>query len=726
MQANTISRPAAQLDVALRLAAVGLPVFPVNPKTGVPPITEWPDLATTDPDQIKAWWRKHRRAAVGLVTGERSGIAVLDLDRKNGKDGVAALEAMGLDATALSPVIVETPSGGLHLYFRWPEGLRSSGSQIGAGVDIKGIRGFVYAPGAVKAAGEYRPVGLDLAEALGLVGLGVLPEWPDALLPPERPAHAGGDGQPSGLPLEVLEAALMALPVNARESDFGSDAEWFKVARIIYDETGGSDEGRDLWHRWSEGWGGYDYDEAEKKWNRRSTYASGRATVWSIITAAERVGWSHPVVADLRAKEKAARAAEVLPDEEPGGSLAAIDAMVFGPPAPVVAPIQKGDRNVPNLNSATFFLLENLDETLPGLGLNLMSRREEWAGGEVDDSAVDLARYRLERVPGMEQVSADIVHRAVSAVARHRQYHPIREWLEALRHDGRPRLNSWLVRIVGAEDSPYTRAVGRAFLVAMVARVMRPGCKVDTTLALTGAQGIGKSTLCRVLAGDAYFSASLPSITGGHGDRDAREHLVGMWLVELAEMAALRRSEVEVKKSFMTAAKDRVRLAYGRRTVELPRQCVFIGTTNEAQFLNDPTGNRRYWPVACGDKIDTRALAAERDQLFAEAVAAFNAGESWWFDSTFEAEHVRPVQEAAREIDVWVETVRAWLDVPVADFDGGKRRDEVTLSDIMADALGIAPGHQTMAVQKRAANVMREIGWDRVKSHGRMVWRRPE
>jgi len=147
----------ANLNSALALADAGIAVLPVNPKAEKPYITEWPDKATTDNALIERWWQKRPDAVPAIVTGEKSGVSVLDLDRKNGKDGVAVLEAMGLDPAKLSPVIVETPSGGLHLYFRHPEGLRGDSSgKLGAGVDIKAHRGFVYAPGAVKAAGVNR------------------------------------------------------------------------------------------------------------------------------------------------------------------------------------------------------------------------------------------------------------------------------------------------------------------------------------------------------------------------------------------------------------------------------------------------------------------------------------------------------------------------------------------------------------------------------------------
>lgn len=254
-----------------------------------------------------------------------------------------------------------------------------------------------------------------------------------------------------------------------------------------------------------------------------------------------------------------------------------------------------------------------------------------------------------------------LVSREAQAVAQSRAFHPIRDQLKALRWDGKPRLDSWLVRHAGADDSPYTGAVGRKFLIQMVARVMRPGCKADHTLVLSGAQGQNKSTACAILAGEEYFSDTLPAI---HGDKtEAMRHLQGKWLVELAELASSRKSEAEDLKAFLSGAVDRVRLPFAKRDEALPRQCVFVGTTNDDQFLRDATGGRRFWPVKVGKVMDD-ALTAERDQLFAEAFAAYSGGEAWWLDRDFEAEHAKPVQEAARESDSWADDVAAWLDLP--------------------------------------------------------------
>jgi hypothetical protein len=703
------------LQAALALATIGIPVSPCDRNKR--PLVKWKAGATTDLRQIERWWRKWPNALPAFPTGAASGIAVLDLDRKDGKDGFAALAARGIDPATLSPMIVETASGGWHVYFAHVPGLRCSVGRAKdglAGVDVRAEGGFAIAPGASGPKGSYRFLTGDLKGNLRVLSLVGAPDWPATL--PVQPRHAPegatGAAQPSGLPLAVLRDALMALPLDKRQAEFGTDAAWYRVARIIFDETGGSEKGNALWHEWSDGWGGYDHHVAEDKWNRSDDYTGQRATVWTILNPALAAGWSHPDFATWQAEEATAG----LPDDAPMPAGAVTMAGDFG------TPLMQGDRPVINLHNTVVYLGRNLDSILPGLRHDLMTGRDDWRDGPLTDAALALARTALERM-GLATVGKELVADAAKLVALHRKCHPIRDALALLRHDGKARLDTWLIRHAGAEDTPYTRAVSRAFLLQMVARVYLPGCKADHTLVLSGSQGQNKSAACRVLAGAEYFSDTLPSITGDK--TDAIRHLQGKWLIELAELAPSHRSEAEDLKAFLSGSVDRVRLPYARLDESFPRQCVFVGTTNEDQFLRDATGGRRFWPVAVRKVIDIEALAEERDQLFAEAVTAFHAGERWWLDRDFEAQHARPVQAAAYVSDGWADTIAAWLDTPETDFDQVKR-DSVTVADVLSGALGMVSGQHTMAAQKRVGDVMRGLGW--VKAHTRTgkVWKRPE
>ena len=205
-------------------------------------------------------------------------------------------------------------------------------------------------------------------------------------------------------------------------------------------------------------------------------------------------------------------------------------------------------------------------------------------------------------------------------------FHPVREWLQGLKWDGVGRLDTLLIDYLGAEDNPLTRAMTRKHFTAAVARVMRPGCKYDYILTLIGPQGIGKSTLVKILGGD-WFDDSLTSIEGKEG----MEQIRGKWLIEFGELTNYKKSTSEAYKAFISKQEDSYRPAYGRKVEVYPRQCVFFATTNEPNFLKGDTGNRRFWTVEC-DRADIfkdvwEELPEEREQIWAEAVHRFHEGE---------------------------------------------------------------------------------------------------
>jgi predicted P-loop ATPase len=277
----------------------------------------------------------------------------------------------------------------------------------------------------------------------------------------------------------------------------------------------------------------------------------------------------------------------------------------------------KAEQIVPNLANAVL-ILRNSPKWKEVLAFDLFSYRvvirksPPWGPAEPGSPWSDhwdnltmvwfQPQARISPAPG-------VVGRAVQAAARHNPSHPVTEILESYAWDGRPQLDTYLIKFFHVEDSPYTRAIGSKFVISMVARVFKPGCKVDTMIVLEGPQGRYKSEALRILAiRDEWFTDNLSNIAS----REAQQEVAGVWLIEIAELEALRRSAISMQKRFLSQRDDRFRQPYGRYVGRVPRQNVFAGTVNPPPggegYLLDRTGARGFWPVYCPDVIDLDGL----------------------------------------------------------------------------------------------------------------------
>jgi len=294
-------------------------------------------------------------------------------------------------------------------------------------------------------------------------------------------------------------------------------------------------------------------------------------------------------------------------------------------------------------------------------------------------------------------VGPDVVGPVSSAVAFSNKFHPLRDWLNGLAWDGVSRVDTWLRDYAGAADDDYVSKVGRWWLISAVARVMKPGCQADYMLVLEGPQGARKSTLFQVLASEEYFSDQLPDLH----TKDASLQMEGNWIIEWSEMDKLR-SEMETVKSFITRKVEDFRRPYGKINEKIPRQCVFAGSTNSAEWLRDETGNRRFWPVTTG-VLNLEKLAADREQLWAEAVAMFNNGIHYWPE---DANWIKvAAQQAALRVegDTWADAVSRYVSA-----DG---RDEVKAVDILA-FIGYELKDMRQADRNRIGRCLRALGFE--------------
>jgi len=309
-------------------------------------------------------------------------------------------------------------------------------------------------------------------------------------------------------------------------------------------------------------------------------------------------------------------------------------------------------------------------------------------------------------------VNPEVARQAALTVARDHSFHPVREYLEGLTWDGTPRLDSMLMTYFGVKESPYTTAVSACWPLSAVARVFTPGCKADQVLILEGRQGSKKSTGLRTLGG-SWFTDEIDAI----GSKDAATQLQGVWIVELAELDAMSRSEVSRIKSFMSKSFDRFRPPYGKHAIRFERQCVFAGTVNHSDYLRDETGNRRFWPVRCTDAdrggIDVDGLKRDRDQLWAEAVARYQKGEMWWLESADLIADATVEQDARYATDAWESAIARYV----------LTRDWTTVAEVLAH-LSVETPKQGQSEQNRVARCLKRLGWQRKQRtvDGMRVW----
>lgn len=350
--------------------------------------------------------------------------------------------------------------------------------------------------------------------------------------------------------------------------------------------------------------------------------------------------------------------------------------------------------------------------------------RRQWI--DDDDSALRSYIEKYYEINSKERVLDALIN-----IHRENSYNSVTRYLSALNWDGIERLDSLFIDYLGAEDNEYVRAVSRKQLCAAVKRAYEPGCKYDTVLVLSGPQGVGKSYILSRL-GQEWFSDTIPAIKG----KDAYEALDGKWILELGELNATRKSEIEAVRLFITSTSDNYRKAYARITTDNPRQCVLFGTANDDDYLRDYAGNRRFWPVDVmlhEKRLNMFEMTQETiDQIWAEAVYRYHQGESLILEGDLKAQ-AEKIQKAHEYVSPYKGQVLEYLEIPITEDwytkdiyerrnyiqgsefqEGCIRRDKVCVQEIWCEALGGDIKALGSKEKKEIEHIVMETGkWDK-------------
>lgn len=366
-------------------------------------------------------------------------------------------------------------------------------------------------------------------------------------------------------------------------------------------------------------------------------------------------------------------------------------------------------------------------------------QKEKDAGYFTDADVANLAHY-LEKA--YEITSMPKLENALKVIFTRYAFNPIKDYLKSLKWDRNKRIDTLLIDYLGAEDNAYTRAAIRKALVAAVARIFQPGVKFDYMLTIVGVQGIGKSTFIQKLAvNDSWYSESFSTIHG----KEAQESVQGVWLGEMGELAGLKKADVESIKHFISTRFDRYRVSYGKRTENFPRQCVFFGTTNNRGFLKDPTGNRRFWPIDTTKGKPSKSVfdeltRTEIDQIWAEAVVLYNAGETLFLPDAVERIAIE-AQSEFTEKDDRIGAIERYLNTLVPDnwddmniyqrrdflrgddelqVAGTRLRDKICIAEIWCELFGGQVKEMTSFNTKDLHTIMQNMdGWEKSKGNKR-------
>lgn len=330
-----------------------------------------------------------------------------------------------------------------------------------------------------------------------------------------------------------------------------------------------------------------------------------------------------------------------------------------------------------------------------------------------DTRQVTVAIQQQLRLP---KFTLGLVRDAITHAAECHSRNSLTDWLDSLTWDGIERLNTWLADCAGVELTDYTQAVSRNWPIAMVARAYQPGCKMDNIPVLEGVSGLNKTQFLEVLGGEWYEALPME-----FGTKDFLQTLQGVWLAEIPDMTGFERSDHSRVISMLSIPRDKYRKAYGYTPERYLRTTIFAATSEDDDYLLDRRGKRRFWPIRCTD-INLDSLRQQRDNLFAEAVIRYRAGESWYRMPASAAEE----QESRLVEDTWVRLIMEYANSRWDQLMRIGNPPQLTLTEILVDGLKLASDRQTSGVCRRAAAILRANGWVSKRTTKGSYWRKLE
>ena len=655
----------------------------------------WIERATIKPDAVAKRFHGHS-GNIGIHTGF-NGIVVVDADGKTTPGAAPSAAKVDSDLAELArriglsemPPTLTALSGsgvGKHLVYRLLPGQRLGNAKTGLdglSIDMRGERGqIVAAPSLHKSGGRYRWVDLREPVLIPQALYALLTSAPTA---PRRERSEGpvSDGQRDVI-MKRLRGILSAENKNRSiQGDRGSDVE-FNFAREVVGN-------------------GLAWDDMMQIMLEHNSLCDP--------------AWTEEQIAHkLRSAERHGRSTG-LPERPLG--LPPIDSEGLQEWANACAYSDEKDgsrklRNCIQTWRATLQLHPDwrgrvrLDQFAQNIHLKDPPFTARQVGGVAGESRYWSDDDELAVEEWFEsRVNLKIPHSQCSEMvkyaARANIYHSAQEWITTLPEwDKMDRVAQWLTTYFGAEDSEYTRSVGRWWLVSGVARLMKPGCKADSCLILTGGQGKRKSTALRMLAPTErwYSEDHLPI---GQNDVNAAIMLQGKFIIELSEMEILWRARSNAVKGFLSKPFDHYVPKFSNRSIDVMRSCIFAGTTNEKEFLIDATGARRFWPVFCA-KADIENLVGDRDQLWAQALSMYRAGHEWWPDTAQKNKMCEEEQSLHQVPDEWDHAIAKWIE--------GAKKESITTSEVATEALRIPIERVDRRVALRIGPILRQNGYD--------------